>query len=125
MILGLVGNTLTIEWEWFEQLWAFNFEPTMEIPFDRIESASTQEPPSDWLELRAPGTCVPGLIKAGTYYTRRGKEFWYVTQQQNYLVLKLRDFDYKTIVLTLDNAESWSERINLTVNQNASDALRL
>ena len=125
MILGLIGNTLSIEWEWFEQLWAFNLEKTFEIPLDRIESASIEEPPSDWLELRAPRTFFPGLIKAGTYYTLRGKEFWYVTQDRNYLVLKLRDFDFKTIVLTLDNSASWSERINLTVNENAGNSLRL
>ena len=125
MILGLIGNTFSIEWEWFEQLWAFNLEKTFEIPLERIESASTEEPPSDWLELRAPGTFFPGLIKAGTYYTLRGKEFWYVTQDRNYLVLKLRDFDFQTIVLTLDNAASWSERINLTVNENAGNSFGL
>lgn len=125
MILGLIGNTLSIEWECFEQLWAFNLEKTWEIPLERIESASTEEPPRDWLELRAPGTFFPGLIKAGTYYTLRGKEFWYVSQDRDYLVLKLRDFDFQTIILTLDNAKSWSERINLTVNENAGNSFSL
>ena len=31
-------------------------------------------------EIKAPGTSIPGLIKAGTFYSNRGKEFWYVTK---------------------------------------------
>jgi hypothetical protein len=37
-------------------------------------------PPSTLKHVRAPGTYVPGLIKAGSYYTSRGREFWFVTR---------------------------------------------
>ena len=31
-----------------------------------------------------PVTFIPGVIKAGTYLTNRGKEFWYVTRKNRF-----------------------------------------
>ncbi|HIK33800.1 MAG TPA: hypothetical protein IGS17_11940 [Oscillatoriales cyanobacterium M59_W2019_021] len=113
MILSIVGDKFIIEWEWFEQLWGCTWEKTLEIPLAHIRQASNEEPPSSWMELRAPGTFIPRVIKAGTYYTSRGKEFWYVTRDRDYLVLELEDEPYNKIVLTVDGSQSWLERINV------------
>lgn len=125
MILSLIGDKLTIEWEWFEQLWAFHWQKTLEIPLDHIQRVTTEEPASSWMEIRAPGTFIPRIIKAGTYYTARGKEFWYVTRDRDYLCLELKYEPFNKIVLTLDRNTSWLERINLTIHQNSGDSLRL
>jgi hypothetical protein len=55
---------------------------------------------------------LPGVIKTGTYYTDQGKEFWYVTQDRNYLILELKDEPYKRIILTLNNNESWQQTLS-------------
>ena len=112
MNLKIIDNKLQIELEWFEQLWAFHLSKTIEIPLDRIERATTVEPQSNWAEIRAPGTFLPGVIKAGTYYTSRGKEFWYVTKERDYLTLQLNDEYFQRIILTVDNSEAWAEQIN-------------
>lgn len=111
MNLTIVGNILRIEWEWYEQFWAFNWNQTFEIPLAHITSVTTEEPPQSWTDLRAPGTFFPGLIKAGTYYTTRGREFWYVIQDQPYLVLGLRDQPFQKIVLSVAQNQAWRERI--------------
>jgi hypothetical protein len=59
----------------------------------------------------APGTFLPGAIKAGTYYTPRGREFWYVTKDKDYLVLELQDEPFKKIILTLEQNQLWVQRI--------------
>ncbi|HEY9853400.1 MAG TPA: hypothetical protein V6D28_28275 [Leptolyngbyaceae cyanobacterium] len=113
MNLSIVENRLKIELEWYEQLWAFTLDKTMEIPISEIELATTEEPLSNWAEIRAPGTFLPGVIKAGTYYTLRGKEFWYVTREKDYLTLVLKKEEpYRRIVLTIDNNDDWVRRIN-------------
>ena len=111
MNISIVDNKVRIELEWYEQLWAFHLSNTFEIPLAHIAHVTTDEPASSWAEIRAPGTCVPGLIKAGTYYTSRGKEFWYVTQDNDYLVLELQDEPFKKIILTLSENQLWTERI--------------
>jgi hypothetical protein len=110
--LSIAGNQLLIELEWFEQLLAFTLDKTFQIPLDRIERVTSEEPQSDWAEIRAPGTFLPGVIKAGTYYSKRGKEFWYVTRDKDYLTLELKDEPYKRIILTVDRSEAWVERIS-------------
>jgi hypothetical protein len=112
MNLKIIDNKLQIELEWFEQLWAFHLSKTIDIPLDRIEQATTEEPQSSWAEIRAPGTFLPGVIKAGTYYTKQGKEFWYVTKEGDYLTLELKDEPFKRIILTIDQNSAWVERIN-------------
>lgn len=112
MNLNLSENKLQIELEWFEQLWAFTLNKTIEIPLPRITRVTTEEPQSNWSEIRAPGTFLPGVIKAGTYYTRRGREFWYVTDDKNYLTLEIDNEYYKRIVLTFVGNEVWADRIN-------------
>jgi hypothetical protein len=112
MNLTIFGDRLQIELEWYEQLWAFTLNKTFDIPLSHIQRATTEEPQSSWMELRAPGTFLPGIIKAGTYYTRQGKEFWYVTKDTDYLVLELKDESFKRIILTIDQSVAWVERIN-------------
>ena len=111
MNFSIVDNKLRIDLDWYEQLWAFTWDKTFEIPLVHIENATTNEPPSSWTEIRAPGTFLPGVIKAGTYYTPRGKEFWYVTKDRDYLVLEMRDESFKKMIFTLDQSQWWVEQI--------------
>lgn len=113
MNLTITQDKLQIELEWFEQLWAFHLHKLISIPLTHISNVTTDEPQSTWAEIRAPGTFLPGVIKAGTYYTRRGKEFWYVTSERNYLTLELQHEPYQRIILTTDNNENWAEQIKL------------
>lgn len=117
MILSFDGDKLRIDWEWFEQLFAFNLDKSFEIPLIHIERVRTNEPPSSWTEIRVPGTYLPGVIKAGTYYTNRGKEFWYVVKDRNYLVLELKDESFKKVILTLEKNETWCDQINQRLSQ--------
>jgi len=90
-----------------ERLWAFHWGATIEVPLSHITQASTNLPPTTWREIRAPGTFLPGVIKAGTYYTERGREFWYVTSPESILGLDIRDDYYKRIVLSLPDNDQW------------------
>jgi hypothetical protein len=115
MKLNLTTDRLTIELEWYEQLWAVTLERQM--PLDRIDGVTTAEPQSNWAEIRVPGTFLPGVIKAGTYYTKRGKEFWYVTSDRDYLTLELHDGPYRRIVINIPDNIAWAERIDRALNQ--------
>ncbi|AFZ23554.1 hypothetical protein Cylst_1259 [Cylindrospermum stagnale PCC 7417] len=111
MNLSIIDEKLQIEFTLKEQLLAVRFNKVWQIPLAHIEQVTTAEPQSNWKELRAPGSFVPGLIKAGTYYTDRGKEFWYVNRETNYLTIELQDESYKRIILTIDNNEVWRQQL--------------
>jgi hypothetical protein len=90
---------------------AFSHRGSIEVPLDHIASVSTKRPHWEW-QVRAPGTHLPFVIKAGTYHGRQSKEFWQTTAGRPFLTIKLQDWDYDRIVITLSNAHAWAERIN-------------
>lgn len=72
------------------------------IPLSEISETHTRIPTRSYKQLRIPGTFIPGLIKAGTYFTKRGWEFWYVTRKKNFLTFELKKGFYKRIILSVD-----------------------
>ncbi|MEA5503902.1 hypothetical protein VB735_12425 [Halotia wernerae UHCC 0503] len=111
MHMSIVDQKLQIEFTWKEQLLAVRWQKVWQIPLTHIEQVTTAKPQSNWKDLRAPGTSIPGVIKAGTYYTNRGKEFWYADRQTNYFTIELQDESYKRIILTIENNESWRQKL--------------
>jgi hypothetical protein len=111
MNLNLTPTTLQIKLAGFEQLWAFYFSQMIEISLDHLTHVSTEIPETSWKELRAPGTFLPGVIKAGTYYTQRGREFWYVTKPEDCLTLDLAHEYFKRIVINVNDSAGWAARL--------------
>ena len=113
MNINIVEQNLQIEFTVKEQFLAVRFHKLWEIPLSHIQQVTTTPPQTTWKELRSPGTSLPGLVKAGTYYTKRGKEFWLVNERKdNYLTIELQDENYKRIILTAENNESWQQRLS-------------
>ena len=95
-----------------------SFRGSLRVPLDHITQVSTKRPEWKWKQVRAPGAYIPFLLKMGTYHGG-GKEFWRTTLGRPFLTIELRDWDYKRIVLTLDDNETWAERINQAVQSMA------
>lgn len=115
MQLTLQDHQLTIALSGWERLWTFHLGSTIEIPLSHIQQVTSEKPADrgfNLLDIRAPGTFLPGVIKAGTYYTRNGREFWYVAQDNHYLTLDLQNDYYQKIVLTIEENEAWVNQIH-------------
>lgn len=112
MQLSISDDQFKIDLDGWERIWAFYFNADLHIPLSHITQVSTEEPRHSWTDVRMPGTFLPGVIKAGTYYTDRGKEFWYVTRLGRYLTLELENEFYRRIVLSVDQNQLWADRIN-------------
>lgn len=111
MQLTLNQNQLVIQLEWYEQLWAFTLHNPLVVPLNHLIRATTEKPESHWTDISAPGTYLPGVLKAGTYRTRRGKEFWYVTADHKFLSLELDQEPYQKIVLTIKRNQEWVDKL--------------
>jgi hypothetical protein len=88
---------------------------SLHVPLDRVTGASADKPGSEWGQLRAPGTHIPFLLKAGTYHGGQSKEFWYTTIGMPHLVIDLTGWDYNRIVLTMSDNKAWTQRINQAI----------
>lgn len=115
MKIDVSARQVIIQLSGTERFWAFHLGSAITIPVAHIKSVTNAEPASNWKEIRAPGTFIPGVIKSGTYYSDRGREFWYVTREKDYLILELKDEYYKWITLTIDDSEALAQQIQAAI----------
>ena len=96
-------ETISVELSGLEKL--LTFHKSFKFPISQIREISTDLPPPTWKEIRAPGTAFPGLTKAGTYYTFRGKEFWMLRKKDNPIRIELDNNKFKRLVLGVNGHE--------------------
>ena len=113
MELAISDDKLRIRLSLWEKI--LSIHGSFEIPLDQITGATTETPRSKWRDLKLPGTYMPRLIKAGSYLTGRGREFWYVVRWRNFLTIELKDRSYRRMVLSLTDNQEWSDRINESI----------
>jgi hypothetical protein len=100
MKLSIQDQNLVLDFSGWEKFLTFNFKGHFEIPLAHVTGIGFTAPKTSWREARAPGSYVPGLIKAGTFYTPRGKEFWYVTRQRPVtVVVDLQQEKYDRLII--------------------------
>jgi hypothetical protein len=58
-------------------------------------------------QIRFPGTYIPGIIKAGSYRSRSGWEFWYAIRNQPCLIISGRFGKFRRVVLGLPQVSTW------------------
>jgi hypothetical protein len=117
MQLFIDADQLRIELTRMERFWAIHLDKTITVPLTQIRQVSTEVPPTTWQEIRSPGTAVPGVIKAGTYYQNRVRSFWYTQPKKPVLALELApDAYYRKVVLAIDDNLDWRDRIAAACN---------
>ena len=117
MKFSLQQHYLSITLQALEKIWALH--GSFSISFDHIVKAAPSLPDATWKMIRCPGTCLPGVIVAGTYYARRSdkweREFWYYARGKQPLTLELIGEPYKRIVLGIEHSREWAEKVNSNI----------
>jgi hypothetical protein len=102
------GDLLKIEILGWDKLWAF--KSRLEFPLDHVISMRRwdQEKDGKWRfrGIRAPGTHLPGVIIAGTYY-RKGQHFFYAVHHfEQTIVIELKDDWYLRVLVEVEDPEA-------------------
>ena len=97
--LSISGGTLVLHVRGADRLWAF--KGSLEIPLQHI--VAIRADPSiarGWRHgLRFPGTSIPGVITAGTFYQDGNKVFWDVHDPDKTVVIELKDERYDKLIV--------------------------
>ena len=64
-----------------------------------------------WKGLRMPGTEIPGLIAAGTFY-KKGRNFWDVMNRKKAIIIELENHYYKKLIIEVENPEVVMNQLN-------------
>jgi hypothetical protein len=95
------GDTVFFTIQGWHKLWALRSE--LRIPRAHILGARRDPEASKAWGIRAPGTSVPGLLKAGTFYfdnTGDNKPtFLDVQRRENTVVVDLVDEEYNRLII--------------------------
>ena len=110
MKISVKNNMLSITLSKSETL--LSIKHSLNMPLRHVKRVHAKQPKTVWREIKAPGSFLPGVVKAGTYYTPRGKEFWCVTRNTKPLVIELKSEKYKRLVLGVKNNKTWIKKIN-------------
>lgn len=88
------------------KLWAF--KGRLQVPLAHIKSVRADPNIArGWLKgFRMPGTHLPGVLVAGTFYKDGKRTFWDVRNPERAIVVELVDERYHQLIIEVDNPSS-------------------
>lgn len=108
--ITIVNDNLVLSMNGFNKILSLRGELT--VPLQHVRGV-TADPGAIKMPkgLRAPGTAIPGLIYAGTFYHDGDKVFWNVHHAEKAIVIELADEEFKRLVVEVDNPAETVELI--------------
>jgi hypothetical protein len=99
----LTRDTLIVHVRGMDRLWSLRSR--LEIPLSHVLNAEADSQVArEWQKgLRAPGTHVPGVITAGTFFQDGDRVFWDVRDPEKTVVIRLEDERYARLVIEVDD----------------------
>ena len=115
--LSVADNKLILHVRGADKLWAL--KSSLEIPLQHI--AGVRADPAvahGWYHgIRMPGTNIPGVITAGTFYQHGQRVFWDVHHPDMTIVIELRDERYNELIVEVANPQVSVELIKAAVSK--------
>src|SRR5438270_9867424 len=97
--ISIDGGKLSLEVEGLDKLWAL--KSRLEIPLAHVRNVYRDPEVArnwQWRGIKFPGTSVPGVITAGTFYQDGNRVFWDVHDPENTMVIELDDERYDMLI---------------------------
>lgn len=94
----------------FHKIWAMESKITISKE-NIIRTYQNKNEFTFWKGFRMPGTEIPGVIAAGTFY-KKGRNFWDVMNKKNALIVELKDNYYKKLIIEVENPEETMHLLN-------------
>lgn len=119
--VSIGDGTLLLTVRGLHVLWALRHR--LEIPLGHIREVRRAEPGimrGWWKGIRAPGTHLPGVIVAGTYYQGGEKVFWDVCDDSRAIVIELTGESYARLIIEVADPEETIATIRKALGRNAA-----
>jgi len=97
--LSVTEGKLALHVRGMDQFWAL--KSTLEIPLEHVAGirADPEVARGWWHGFRMPGTQIPGVLTAGTFYQHGQRIFWDVHDPEKTIVVELRHEKYAELIV--------------------------
>jgi hypothetical protein len=97
--LSIAEGKLALHVKGADKLWAF--KSSLEIPLVHIARvyADPETARGWWHGIRLPGSNLPGVITAGTFYQDGKRVFWDVHNPEKTIIIDLHDERYNRLIV--------------------------
>lgn len=97
--LSIAEGKLKLHVQGMDKLWAF--KSSLEIPLQHVAGVRTDpEAARGWYHgMRFPGTNLPGVLTAGTFYQDGKRVFWDVHDPENTIIIDLHGEEYNQLIV--------------------------
>jgi hypothetical protein len=109
--ITLHGDHLHLEVKGLDKLWAFTGHLDIPVAHIRAVRADASIARGWWTGIRAPGTSIPGVIRAGTFYEDGKRVFWDVHDPEQTIVIELHDERYDALIVEVADPRGAVEKI--------------
>jgi hypothetical protein len=111
----ITGDTLHLTVEGMDKVWAL--KSRLSIPLQHITAVRVDGEIAQgwWHGLKVPGTSIPHVITAGTFYQDGKRVFWDVHHQREAVVLTLDDETYDELVIEVEDPASFVREVEAKI----------
>jgi hypothetical protein len=104
--LSVAEGRLALHVRGADKLWAF--KSSLEISLAHITGvrADPEVARGWWHGIRMPGTNLPGVITAGTFYQQGKRVFWDVHNPEKTIVIDLHDERYNQLIIEVPDPQA-------------------
>jgi hypothetical protein len=97
--ISVTGADAVFEIQGLDKLWSLRSR--LQIPLKHIRGVhgDTEIARSWWHGFRMPGTNLPGVLTAGTFYQHGKRVFWDVHDPDQTIVIELHDERYDELII--------------------------
>jgi hypothetical protein len=117
--VSIKDRTVVFEVLGLHKIWALKSRLIVPLPHIRGVHADPTMTLDRCKGLRLPGTYVPGLIAAGTYYSRGRRVFWDVVRPQRSIVVDLADERYEALIVEVADPDAVVKRLQAALGSPA------
>jgi hypothetical protein len=109
--ISIVDGNAVFEMEGLDKMWAL--KSRIQVPLQHIAGATVDPDAARgwWHGLRLPGTDIPGVITAGTFYQHGRRVFYDVHDTDNTIVVSLNHESYDHLVVEVENPQAEAAKI--------------
>jgi hypothetical protein len=113
-VLELTKDKLVVHLRPWERL--ASLHQSIRIPLAHVRGATADDGYRGWeLGLRAPGTGLPGILHAGTFYKNGDRQFVFIGRKTHPLVIELANERWQRIVLGLADARGAAAAVSRAI----------